>query len=837
MSQQLTDLQKLLQPQPGTANIPAAVYPQMRAVNSKGLNQNRPAISGANTLNSGNQSNFVSSASNSNVSSTQVEDVNGTSHGQPDQPSNGIPNGVETEVKASVMSGATSLATAPAPTPASVITPRAHVGDSSYMGVAMHGDYTVLHNGVRDRPSNQLNVNPNTLSQGVEQASNFMQPDPNSGAAMAYSNLGYPLEHSQLGARTDSSSTPIMQAHMQSAAGYASTHGVLTTYSHDTSATLQPTPMAVLGQDNKGSIVGQDQGREVALQGNIRANTNVASPVASTVASSVTTPVAGTVGNSLDTPVGTPTNTSVITPDNAESVATSNYVGNGRVTLGNVGAVNTQAQVPHPTYNYIPAAFTTPLANANPALVGNDINQAQAINTSQVENNRANAPIQGNTLVAASMAVPQGNMANPVPYQAANGQVRTQGQIGASMVGNQGQTHSTAPNVMVANNNAINNAISGNSFTQANQVTQTNQGVPINNNATNGVTNNKPNGASNNPPHGQANSKHVEMFDEGMPKAPVRKSINLTPSQQAISFLRKQGVLVEDQETKRKRKESNSPQSAFDALIKILEDKVDLDAEELKVSYQDYWIMRRKEARIVQQEVKQNQDEYFKHYMEKIRSSGAFNPKYTFEQLTCDQLNMNSFMFAKQFADEMSEKLSPTLMLILGNAGTGKTALCHAIAQRYLKNKAEQPQCIMRRSDLPMVLFVSLSEIVNLKLYSFNESASDREIRERRYDEICNVDLLIIDDVSEDREELSAFSQKILAEILGIRCEQGIPIVIATPLANTELADKLGVRCFERINSFIVVATCIEGGSRRPRAIRLRKWTGSSLNGLPPKQS
>lgn len=319
---------------------------------------------------------------------------------------------------------------------------------------------------------------------------------------------------------------------------------------------------------------------------------------------------------------------------------------------------------------------------------------------------------------------------------------------------------------------------------------------------------------------------HLDMFDEGMPKAPPRTTMNLTPSSQGLSFLREQGVDV----SASSKKKNSSPQSAFDTLLKLLGDKANMDNTDFKVSYQDYWIMRRNENRIVQQEVKQSQEQYFKDYMQQVRSANTFNTNYTFEKLNCDQLNLNAFMFAKQFADEMAVSLQPNLLLILGNPGTGKTALCHAIAQRYISNKATPEHCTMRRPDLPMVLFSSFSDIVNLKMFTFNESPEERDIREKRFEEICNADMLIIDDIAPEREELSQFAQKILAEIMSVRCDSKLPLVLATPLNNLEIANKVGVRCFERINSFFVVATCLEGNSRRPRAIRLRKWPGLQDN-------
>lgn len=323
--------------------------------------------------------------------------------------------------------------------------------------------------------------------------------------------------------------------------------------------------------------------------------------------------------------------------------------------------------------------------------------------------------------------------------------------------------------------------------------------------------------------HAQDNQAHLDMFDEGMPKAPIRRKVNLTPSQKAISFLREQGVVVN---SKSQSRASSSPQSAFDALMKILEDKADMDNTDFKVTYQDYWIMRRNESRQVQLEVKQRQDEYFKNYMQQMRNSTEFNPNYTFEKLKCDQLNLNAYMFGKQFADDMAAQLDPNLLLILGNPGTGKTALCHAIAQRYINNKTLTENCYMRRSDLPVLLFTTLADIVNLKMFTLSDGPEERDIREKRFKELCNVDMLIIDDVCPEREELSQFAQKVLAEIMGERQEQGLPLVLSTPLNNIEIANKVGVRCFERINSFNVIATCIEGNSRRPRAIRLRRWAG-----------
>lgn len=277
---------------------------------------------------------------------------------------------------------------------------------------------------------------------------------------------------------------------------------------------------------------------------------------------------------------------------------------------------------------------------------------------------------------------------------------------------------------------------------------------------------------------------------------------------------------------------------AFSRLMDMLESKLppaarqDL-ANDKPATYEDYLQMKREENIAIQQSVRASQNNYYKEYVANTRISNDLNPDFTFDKIKFDHLNYNALNFSQQFARNMDAHLGSTLLLLLGGPGTGKTVACHAIAQLYIQLKYNAQIKDLRRPDLPLVVLSEFNEITSLRMYSFSENPQDRSSKDRRFDEICNVDLLIIDDLCDDDNALTPFAQKVLAEILSYRREINLPIVIASPVSNIDIADKIGIRSFERMNSYNVIATCLEGTSRRPRAIKIKKWEGNTTQATP----
>lgn len=260
----------------------------------------------------------------------------------------------------------------------------------------------------------------------------------------------------------------------------------------------------------------------------------------------------------------------------------------------------------------------------------------------------------------------------------------------------------------------------------------------------------------------------------------------------------------------------HGPRSGFKELSELLSKKIGIDPRELEVSPEDYFIMRRREAEEVRQQVFERQKESYFEFVAGMRERSLIHSECTFENVTIDKFNQQAFEYGRKFLDSLFPNLMPNLYLVCGDLGTGKTVLCHTLANRFLDLCLKSPEHMNRNSDLPFVAVTSMEELRVTRQYLPGEIAADRYKREHRFRELCQVDLLILDGLCGDCQALDLFNQRIFNELLRIRSTNYRPMIITTPIMLQAIHKAVGDSCFEGMKCFNVVSAALLGGSRRP---------------------
>ncbi|HIX56605.1 MAG TPA: hypothetical protein H9850_03925 [Candidatus Anaerobiospirillum pullistercoris] len=293
-------------------------------------------------------------------------------------------------------------------------------------------------------------------------------------------------------------------------------------------------------------------------------------------------------------------------------------------------------------------------------------------------------------------------------------------------------------------------------------------------------------------------------------------SVTTTALAHVLSMMSEASAQSQDDNAQSKRTSANTPLSAMDKLLAILSEKSGIDLNSVEVSPNDYYIMMEREKKEVCQVVAAHRKQTYHEYLAQMRELCHIHPECTFEQAVCDELNYQAFDYAQNFLTTLFPKLMPNMFLVCGDLGSGKTVLCHAMANRFLELCAQDESYCEGHSDLPFVQITSMEELRMTRYYRPREVAEDRYKREHRFRELCQTDLLILDGLCNDCQALDLFNQRVLNELLRFRSNNYKPMVITTPINLQALHKAVGDACFEGIKCFNVVAASLLGGSRRP---------------------
>lgn len=261
---------------------------------------------------------------------------------------------------------------------------------------------------------------------------------------------------------------------------------------------------------------------------------------------------------------------------------------------------------------------------------------------------------------------------------------------------------------------------------------------------------------------------------------------------------------------------SSRPRSPIEMLLRKIEQHTGINIDDIEVRPGDAELMRRRETIEVAAEVRKRKEDYYRRFVKDMKRSGNVDSKYNFATLNRDKFNNDAFTLSLRFLSNIYPQLTPQMLLVFGDMGTGKTCLCHAIGNKFMQLRTHSKTEIGRHPDVPLSMLTTFDDIKKTWFYSNNESFEDKNERNRRFNAFCNTDLLILDGLCSDNSALDPFAQKIFNELLRRRSSQGLPMVITTAVNLQSIHKAIGDLCYEGIKSFSVTATCLFGRSRRP---------------------
>lgn len=261
---------------------------------------------------------------------------------------------------------------------------------------------------------------------------------------------------------------------------------------------------------------------------------------------------------------------------------------------------------------------------------------------------------------------------------------------------------------------------------------------------------------------------------------------------------------------------SSRPRSPIEMLLRKIEQHTGINIDDIEVRPGDAELMRRRETIEVAAEVRKRKEDYYRRFVKDMKRSGNVDSKYNFATLNRDKFNNDAFTLSLRFLSNIYPQVTPQMLLVFGDMGTGKTCLCHAIGNKFMQLRTHSKTEIGRHPDVPLSILTTFDDIKKTWFYSNNESFEDKNERNRRFNAFCNTDLLILDGLCSDNSALDPFAQKIFNELLRRRSSQGLPMVITTAVNLQSIHKAIGDLCYEGIKSFSVTATCLFGRSRRP---------------------
>ncbi len=247
--------------------------------------------------------------------------------------------------------------------------------------------------------------------------------------------------------------------------------------------------------------------------------------------------------------------------------------------------------------------------------------------------------------------------------------------------------------------------------------------------------------------------------------------------------------------------------NGFATLVKAIEElshqKFDIQDDE-KV---DIRTLRQKEAIEASREIAKEREHKHKELIAQMHKQGRVNAKFTFNTIKTDPANMEAIKVAKSFCSTLivgqQYDVNPSLLLIQGEPGTGKTVLCNCVANEFLEKFFKE------------VEIVSYYEIKRSRTPSPSDTNYDISDKKSKWDRAATVDLLIVDGFCQNNETLTVFDRQIFSELLRIRYENNLPFVISTTLPPSSIHAKIGDDCFEAIKGYNVFFATLIGMSRR----------------------
>ncbi|MCW8108877.1 ATP-binding protein [Alteromonas ponticola] len=250
--------------------------------------------------------------------------------------------------------------------------------------------------------------------------------------------------------------------------------------------------------------------------------------------------------------------------------------------------------------------------------------------------------------------------------------------------------------------------------------------------------------------------------------------------------------------------------------MQSLKDKIDGLAKALgknadnQQPYTDYQTLRKQYEAQANAEVKQAQQVSKNHRISMLHGQSDLNPKWTFANLIEDSDDVieavsiaHSFIAAHE--DINWRNAGSHMMIFYGDYGRGKSHIAGAIAHQLI----DQYEIT--------VLYRQLSTLLELRYSSYDFGAQDNVGQKFRqaYQELLEVDLLILDEVCVNESMLKKNTQSWLGNLLRQRLVNKKNCILITNHNLAELETALGRYCFESIREYDTYKVRFAGPSRR----------------------
>ena len=255
-------------------------------------------------------------------------------------------------------------------------------------------------------------------------------------------------------------------------------------------------------------------------------------------------------------------------------------------------------------------------------------------------------------------------------------------------------------------------------------------------------------------------------------------------------------------------KRKNTLHNGFNTLVAEIErlsgQKIDFNAVDEKIDINQ---IRRHEAIEASREISQRRIANHQNYINSVYASHRINPDFCFAKIMRDPANTQAIINAEGFCASynvaMNSDSAPPMLLLQGEPGSGKTVIANCIANRFLTEMWKD------------VELVNYQEVKRTRAPNLNDTYSDMEEKNSRWQRFISVDLLIIDALCQNKEALTPFDRQVISELLRQRRSRDLPLVITTPLSPMSMHSHLGDEIFESMKEYSVMTAALFGQSRR----------------------
>lgn len=224
----------------------------------------------------------------------------------------------------------------------------------------------------------------------------------------------------------------------------------------------------------------------------------------------------------------------------------------------------------------------------------------------------------------------------------------------------------------------------------------------------------------------------------------------------------------------------------------------------------DYATMRKIYDQQANDDVQKLQQQAKLKRIESIHGKSDLNPKWIFANLQADSTDVTeAISIAQSFIAAHSDKVwresGAHMMLFYGDYGRGKSHIAGAIAHQLIYDYEIS------------VLYRQLSTLLELRYaaYDFNSQDNAGEKFRSAYQQLLEVDLLIIDEVCVNETALKKNAQSWLGNLLRQRLADNKNCILITNHTLTGLEQALGSYCFESIKEYDTYKVKFNGPSRR----------------------